>query len=880
MRKHFSIGVVSIALLIAVIGISRTSAVTSPDWITSNLSVQKQSDTVSMPSTLAGYGNIDCAMENAANCSAPTNYGVATSNSTIRFSSSNSFTPVNTYIDGRQHFFPVPNSDMAISYYSGPVYGLNLAFNYNFVSSIIKTAGTYTINRPPDGKLSDKAKHLLPADIASLSFSENGRWAVVSSPNLAILRVNLQTFEVVPFAPGFNYTIGLDPSVKTAISNDGRSVVVASNNFLTFKVYDLATCATIPDTIAGPVSCQSRDLRSFMQEKVPGFSFIAQARYMSDDTLAAYATYKAGNVNKTARFIISDSSTTHQHDLLALGDSYISGEGAFDYIGGTDTSSNKCHVSYQAYPYLIGKDLNYNSYHSVACSGAVTKDVIDTSDSYIGQAEHTKRSDRTSSDIDSIIASFLPGYIDQMDFVKTYQPRTVMLSIGGNDMGFSRILTTCVEPAFKNNCYNTYEDRLELVRQINTIVYPRLAHTYQQIKAAGPPDMQVYVIGYPQIAKPGGDCGLNVHLNSDEVLFSQELINYLDTVLQDAAAKSGVYYVDTQDALYGFRLCEAGPGAIAMNGLTAGNDRPTSLGGPIGDESYHPNATGYQLLENKILALTHNLTASMPAANPSVSLPSEASLEILNVPHNGRAINTAIYEPDMTPDVAYQQTPMNVSLDGSEAALASSSTLQAEIHSTPIRLGNFTTDPSGDLSAQLMIPVTVLPGYHTLHFYGTNLLGQPVDIYKYIYVARSAEDLDGDGALDSTQRCIGVSAAGEDFDQDGIDDSCDPDITVPPTTSASDGGSIGSTPEKIVAVQLVKLNSVTMPTPAAQSLLNIADNDIWVGTSVNSKKPAVAYVQSAQLNTPNKKNNYIGNIVIGGMILSLGIFGTFLKRRI
>lgn len=897
---------VSAVIFLLAFFIVQSLALDSSSWISSTLTAQKQADTTTLPTTVSGNGNIDCDMEDAHNCSVPTNYGTASADGIARINSSSKFIPVITYIDGQQHFFPVPNSDMAISYYSGgAVYGLNAAFNYNFIASTTKTGNTYTITKPPDGKLSDRAKHLLAADTASTSFSENGRWMVVSIPNNAVARVNLETFEVLPFAPGFNYTIGLDPSVKTAITNDGRYAAVSSNNFSTFKIYDLSTCAAVPDTITSPVACQSRDLRVFMQGAVPGFSFIQQARFMDDNNLATYAVYKSGTANKIARFIISNNNSTHQLDLLGLGDSYISGEGAFNYVGGTDTQTNQCHLSSLAYPYLIGKDLDYNSYHSVACSGAVTNDITDTGDDYIGQAtDKVKRSDRTQTQIDSMLASFSPGYIAQLEFVKTYQPQIVTLSAGGDDMGFSKIVQTCVTPSITNGtCYSTYEDRLALVRQIENTVYPRLIQTYQQIKAAGPPDMRVYVIGYPQIAKPGGDCGLNVHLNADEVLFSQELINYLDAVVQDAAAKTGVYYVDTQDALYGFRLCEAGPGAVAMNGLTAGNDFPDKLGGPIGRESYHPNTTGYQLLENNILSATHNLTNSMPTPDLSVVLPNESSLEILNVLHTGQTINIPDYAPTIAPDLAYVQMPFSVSISGSQAALPLGTTLQAELHSTPISLGNFKTDSSGNLSTQITIPSNTPAGYHTLHFYGTNLDGQTVDIYKYIYVATSADDLDGNGVLDVSQKCVGVEAAGQDFDKDGIDDACDADITEPPTSPISSNlqnDTNGSSPSEndspsqdALDSSSTKINSgdsqSIIPVQKLQGVGGLVPADIDSSEILTTNSLAIRQPASAVLSDVNEKPlpqylNHPGprvvtkSVIIGFTMVLVGIAGLLYRR--
>jgi lysophospholipase L1-like esterase len=752
------------------------------NWLSpTSLALQQQGGLSTTPVSI--NGNIDCIQEQNAVCSIVTGYGQANTSGAVRLSNSSDFLPVYNYIDNHQHFIAVPNSKLAISYTTGPVYGFNLYFNYGFSSSIKKVNDAlglhYQIIKPPDARLTDGSNHLLPADYASISFSENGRWMVVSEPNVAMLRVDLETFEAIPFAPGFNYTLGLNPAPQTAITNDGRYAAVSSKDFNRFNVYDLNTCGAVPITISGPVSCQSRDLGSFMQQKISGYTSTTNLRFITEDAMGIYVNYSEGTQHQTSKYILSTGDgAIHQQDYLALGDSYISGEGAFEYLDGTDTSNNQCHVSALSYPYLLGLELNYNSYHSAACSGATTNDITDSSEDYKGQTNlHESRKGLDSdSQIPSILSSFQPGYIDQLDFVSQYQPKIITLSVGGNDIGFSAKLQSCLE---LGTCYSTYEDRLEFVREVNG-KFDSLVNTYAKIKNADAPDALIYVIGYPQIALPGGNCALNVHMNNDELNFTEQAISYLDAVISQAAAKAGVFYVDTQDALFGHRLCEAGPGSAAMNGLTAGNDFPDRFNGPIGRESYHPNAFGYQLLEDKILAATHNLSSPMPAVDPNAAPPAETGLDILSAPRSSRAIKVTEYEPNLINDAIYKEVPSDINIDGASHSLAPSSTLQAEIHSIPTILGTYTTDSTGSLNAQLTIPASLPAGYHSLHFFGNDIAGQTIDIYKIIYVAGTADDIDGNGIADDAQKCVGLDPSGQDFDQDGIDDSCDADIAQPP----------------------------------------------------------------------------------------------------
>jgi len=803
----------------------KSGAVAAPDLLSAiQLDVQKSADVPSLPSSL--NGNVDCIQEGPYDCVVDTAYGKFSSSGFVKPNRTSNYYELISYVDNRAHSIAIPNSNTIINYTTEPPYGLYLYFTKNFASSITQTSiyGTnikqYQINHLYDGKLADKASHRLAADYASMSFSANGQWLVVSQPNVAMLRVNLETFEVVPFGAGFNYTIGLDPGIKTAITNDGRYAAVVSGTFGRFEAYDLNTCSAVPDTINGPVSCQSMNLQTVMQQKVPGYISVGQLRFVNDTNLRLYADYNNGGGHKIAPFTINPAGTgAHQHDYLALGDSYISGEGAYNYLQGTDTVDNNCHVSILSYPYLLAHDLNYNSFHSVACSGAHMNDVTDTSDVLKSQAspKTTRKQLDQAGKTPSIITNFTPGYIDQLDFVTTYQPQVITLSVGGNDVGFKDILENCV--AFWNigTCYANYEDRLELVRQVNA-QFPNLVSTYQTLKNASPPDTRIYVIGYPQIVKPGGACFPNVQLNADEVIFAQQFTNYLDLVLQQAAAKAGVFYVDTQNAFTGHRLCEAGHGHFAVNGLTIGNDSPAFLGGPIGNESYHPTPLGYSLLRDLIAATTNRLSAMMPTPNSNAAPPAEAGLDILNLSHSGRTTSATSYSDGLSGNILPRGTASGIFVSGLENSLKPLASYRAELHSSPIILGNYTSNTTGDLSFQVTIPASTPAGFHSLHIYGTNIAGEPVDIYKTVYVAASGNDYNGNGIPNVSDLCVFVDASGQDYDQDGIDDACDGNITEAPVVTATpnSGSSSSTTSTPTQTLQ----PSVGAPPPSQNVTLN------------------------------------------------------------
>lgn len=896
----------------------KSGAITAPDLVNAvQLEVQKGPDVPSSPTSM--NGNIDCIKDDPYDCVIDTAYGKFVSGGIVKRNKTDSYIQIINYIENKPRNLVVPNSTSIISYTTEPPYGFYLYFTKNFASSVttVPIPGTnsyqYKINRLYDGRLLDKSGKRLAADYASMSYSSNGQWMVVSMPNVAMLRVNLETFEVVPFGNGFNYTIGLDPAIKTAITNDGRYVAVSSKTFGRFDVYDLDTCSSVPNVINGPVSCQKRNLQSMMQQQVPGYTSISQIRFINSNTLRIYASYNLGAGNKIASFIISPYGLgIHKHDYLVLGDSYISGQGAYSYLEGTDTKNNECHVSLFSYPYLLAYSLNYNSFHSVACSGAKMNDITNTSKLYEGQTKaKTKRGDYTNQEINSIITNFQQGYINQLEFVTTYQPQVITVSIGGNDVGFSNILASCVSPLNFETCYNTYEDRLELVRHINA-QFLRLVNTYQTIKNSSPSDIRIYAIGYPQIVKPGGNCGLNVQLNADEVNFAKQFTEYSNTIIQQAASRAGVLYVDTQNAFNGHRLCEAKPGKFAVNGLTKGKDFPKLLGGfihgPFANESYHPTPLGYSLLKDSVASATNGLSTLMPEPNLAAGPPVENGLDILNVAHSGRAIKIASLEDSFSGDILPRGASSEIFVDGLQNSLKPSSSYSLELHSDPVVLGNLTSNISGDLSGQITIPVNTAPGFHSLHIYGTNVANEPIDIYKTVYMAANGEDYNGNGVPNSNDPCVFVDASGQDYDQDGVDDTCDgvideaPSVPAAPAIPPASGG-VGSgnnnpsqtpnnnDPTSSPANDTLKeiftnpslnpvVTSQTSPSPTItassnNTVLTVENNDVTPEIQkepIDQPRPAVLAAQ-----TTKSGRNDLG--LIGALVITLGTLGLMFGLR-
>ena len=676
-------------------------------------------------------------------------------------------------INGRSTgFVPIPYSTTGMMLTGGTY----LAF-YDNMDSVLNSSAIYTgevthrITASPSAFLGDKSGKLLAVGIDSLSFSANGQWMVTDIPSVGVVaRINTLNRQILPFGDSLNYNIGLYPGLQTAISADGRYAVMASRVFGIFKLYDLDTCGPVPNTISGKVKCAPpRDLQPYMSKAVPGFLGVSQLKFRGNYALDMYVDAKLGAIQQKSHQVLraGGQTATPTFQYLALGDSFASGEGAYQYKASTDTNLNKCHLSVRSYPYLIGATLNFDKYESVACSGAVIDDFLRTDKLYEGQVKDNKT--REDRNLDEILSAFSPGYLGQKEFIYKHKPNIITLSAGGNDIGFSDIINRCID---SNTCYKNYEDRLELVTEING-QFRRLVDLYSQVKNTSDPNARIYVLGYPELADPNGDCANNVHLNHDEIVFARELVNYLNAVTKAAANNAGVFYVDVENAFDGHKLCETVSPNTAVNGLTLGNDIPniSLVRGPIGNESFHPNDMGHRLFKTVILDKTTNLTAPMPAPDRTAGLPDiSGSLPILNAPKSNRVMRITKNITGTSGGAIEFGKTWAFDYNPTVQILKAGSKIKAWLNSDPVFLGEFPVAADGGVSIATKVPDNVSPGFHTLHLYGLNTSGEDVDLYQTVYVA--GDSLQGE--------CVIVPDSGEDVDQDGVDDACDGFIDEPP----------------------------------------------------------------------------------------------------
>jgi hypothetical protein len=331
-----------------------------------------------------------------------------------------------------------------------------------------------------------------------------------------------------------------------------------------------------------------------------------------------------------------------------------------------------------------------------------------------------------------------------------------------------------------HTCYDTYEDRVEVINTINS-KFTRLRSLYESLRNDGVNGRRVYVIGYPQVAKVDGECGLNVQMNAEEIKFARDLITYLNSVIKRAADEAGVQYVDTEAAFDGSRLCEAPAGQHAMNGFTISK---TPDGGYDFTASFHPNKRGHEMLAATIAAQTSNLTKPMPTPLPKTNeVALNPNLAILqNVPKTNRAVRYIQVADNLVDKVLERGKPVSFTAKAQDYMTKVGGVYNLVMHSEPVNLGSFTADANGDVNVTAAVPADTPPGFHTIHLYGNDMFGNLIDIQQVVFVEASSSDKDGDGVLNESDSCVLAAQSNIDADVDNIDDVCDPLISAPPVT--------------------------------------------------------------------------------------------------
>lgn len=218
---------------------------------------------------------------------------------------------------------------------------------------------------------------------------------------------------------------------------------------------------------------------------------------------------------------------------VALGDSYASGTGTRTYI----SDGTSCQRSTYAYPSLIAAARGY-SLNFQACSGAK-----------------------------------IPQVTTQANALST-GTRFVTLSVGGNDAGFSSVLTECAKPGWMSDC----DGKINTAQSyINNTLPGALSTLYATVKSKAP-NAKVVIVGYPRIFN-GEDCNAGTWFSPAEETRLNQMADLINSKISAQASAKGFTFANPTSRFVGHAVCDD---VEWLNGLS----------NPI-SESYHPNRTGH-----------------------------------------------------------------------------------------------------------------------------------------------------------------------------------------------------------------------------------------------------------------------------------------------
>jgi lysophospholipase L1-like esterase len=227
---------------------------------------------------------------------------------------------------------------------------------------------------------------------------------------------------------------------------------------------------------------------------------------------------------------------------VALGDSYTAGPGIPDRTG----TPAGCDRSDHDYPALVAERLGLRAadFRDMSCSGAVIADLT---------APQSTDGGTNPAQLSALSAG----------------TRLVTLGIGGNDIGFSSLVTTCVKAGafyemtgrgkFTGDdapCREKYvSGDTDVVQRKIDAAGERLSEALAEVGRRAP-GARVYVVGYPAILPSAGSgCADDLTIAPGDATYLHDKEQQLNAVLRKRAQDAGAGYVDTYEPSAGRDAC-------------------------------------------------------------------------------------------------------------------------------------------------------------------------------------------------------------------------------------------------------------------------------------------------------------------------------------
>jgi lysophospholipase L1-like esterase len=331
---------------------------------------------------------------------------------------------------------------------------------------------------------------------------------------------------------------------------------------------------------------------------------------------------------------------------VSLGDSYISGEAgrwqgnSIDPAGsrdGTDraytgtgynlsgvylspSDTDGCHRSDVAE--IRSASLPVNLRVNLACSGAVTTNIFRSTSGGVGQNGELPQADQLSA------------------VAARYNVKLVVLSIGGNDLGFSSIISACLQAYTTNGapCSGSQQplldakfptamanvgkaiDEIRAVMQIDGYKPASYRFILQSYPSAIPRGSEIRVPEINKVSRTSVD-GCPFY-NTDATWARDSVVNQIANGLRFVAASHNVQFLDLRNLLQGREMCSTstrlatplqGPSATTSDWVRFLNLSAVETQGQL-QETFHPNAYA-QAAFGRCLTLLYARTASLGCDN-------------------------------------------------------------------------------------------------------------------------------------------------------------------------------------------------------------------------------------------------------------------------
>ncbi|WP_089154331.1 SGNH/GDSL hydrolase family protein [Micromonospora sp. NBS 11-29] len=283
-------------------------------------------------------------------------------------------------------------------------------------------------------------------------------------------------------------------------------------------------------------------------------------------TAARLATLAAATAGVLLAVVAPAHAAVPAGRYVALGDSYTSAP-----LVPTQVDLN-CLRSNRNYPSLVAASAGSSSFADVSCSGATTDDIL-----YGGSGA---------------LGIKLPPQLNAV----TSATALVTVQIGGNDIGFSGIISDCAEASVGSPLGSPCKDRFtaggtDQLRGRIAGAAPKVTAVLRAVRQAAP-NARIVVLGYPAILPDSGyGCWPVVPIAYQDVPYLRGVEKALNTMLADTAKANGASYADVYTPSIGRDACKSS-GTRWVEGLV-----PQSSAAP-----FHPNARGEQGMATALLA--------------------------------------------------------------------------------------------------------------------------------------------------------------------------------------------------------------------------------------------------------------------------------------